>query len=115
MKGGESMSKHPSLKPKRQLRAKTCLGQYLASKRKRRNKQRKEEVAHERYQSTISCVCVAIGIVILSFLPGKTFGLALVLMGAVYLGHKLTAWKWLEMIYPLVGVSTIFFGLLAFL
>lgn len=52
------MSKHPSLKPKRQLRNKTCLGQYLASKRKRENKQRKEavssEVARERYQSAIS-------------------------------------------------------------
>jgi len=33
------MSKHPSLKPKRQSKAKTCLGQRLASERKRRNKQ----------------------------------------------------------------------------
>jgi hypothetical protein len=37
MKGGH-MSKHPSLKPRVVRKSKTCLGQYLASKRKKRNK-----------------------------------------------------------------------------
>ncbi len=47
------MSKHPSLKPKKQLRAKSCPGQLRASERKRRNRMRKEkispEVARQRY------------------------------------------------------------------
>jgi len=54
------MSKHPSLKLRRKLKSRTCLGQLRASKRKRENKQRKEavspEVARERYQSVISSI-----------------------------------------------------------
>jgi len=54
------MSKDRSLKPKRQLKGKSCLGQLRASERKKRNKMRKEiispEVARERYQSVISSI-----------------------------------------------------------
>lgn len=54
------MSKHPSLKPKRQSKAKTCLGQRLASERKKRNRQGKEsvspEVASKKYREALSMV-----------------------------------------------------------
>jgi len=64
-------------------------------------------------------LCLAIGIKTILSLSDKTyglaFGLALVVMGAVYLGYKVTAWRWLETVYLPVGVLAIFIGVLAFI
>ena len=62
------------------------------------------------------CSCVGAFIV---FWPGynevffKWLGVALVLMGIIYFGHKMITWKWLELIYPFVTVGTIILGVIA--
>lgn len=80
-----------------------------------------EKLVRNKGMLAANLLCLAVGILILFFLPGKTykaFGLALTFQGAIYLGYKMTARKWLrkmEIIYLPLGVVTILLGLLAFI
>lgn len=77
-----------------------------------------EKLISEKGTRFGNLLCLGMSILIVS-LPGrfhgffKTFGVALGLMACVYIGYKLTEWKWLEMIYPLAGALTIALGIIA--